>query len=213
MTTESVAALLHLGAFALILGVGYLGLDRVHGEVDRLNKELTAIEAAVKQMLLRFGLYKDGNSHLNLRFECDEFRLLCYVGREKLHAPRGIAVRVWQKRVWVMPFLRSFHVKRDKKLVGVLVIIALYVFIRATAAAMWPEGWMISSATGFWFFAFFCIDIGITMFVAWCSSRLWSIKPRCEQFERDVLARYATLTEEMKNAMPAAENPTTAQNA
>ena len=208
MGTEPVLGqLLHLGALAVVLTAGYLGLDRIRAGRHRFAEDLRRIEIAVAGLLLEMGVTRNDRVTLRRAYDSWEVHVLCFVANKPIRLRWRWPV-CFVLRQWYFPLLRYFRFKYDFWCVSVLLCVSIGLFLLANASIVWPTvGWPIYTRPILPLLTpescFLCFTVATLWIVltAVAGYRLLSIRKLCDELESRVKARIIEMAEDIKDTL------------
>lgn len=129
MGQPSFEGLLHLGALAVVLCAGYLGIDRIRNERQTLVEELKAVAKYVRTQIDALAIPADQHVQLPPPYCTHAMYVLCYVGEVRLaNIPRRSRVASFFCKLWYAPLLRYFLNGRDRHWIAAMCLISFILF-------------------------------------------------------------------------------------
>lgn len=141
---DPVATLLHLAGLAVIIAIGYIGLDRVRRDPDRFWEDLIAAQRTAEEILrTRLDIERaEGTLKLSSLLDVYPVYILCYIAKIDLKMKPYWRLCHFVHRQLYVPFLGYFRTRTDKYVVSALCFICLVIFLCLSATAIWDVTWV-----------------------------------------------------------------------
>jgi hypothetical protein len=136
--------LLHIGAMAVLLGAGYLKLDRIGATSEELTKKLSEIRSTirgwVKSLNRQFVVEVQGKKHLDPVFDTVGAHYIMHLAGENCnHFSKLQKVGCIGLRIYYSPFHKAFMTGTHRLPVAVLTAISIALFILAADGTIWDD--------------------------------------------------------------------------
>jgi hypothetical protein len=129
MEQPSFEGLLHLGALAVVICAGYLGIDRIRNERQTLVEELRAVGTYVRKRIDALALPAEQHVELPPPYRTHAMYVLCYVGGVRLaNIPRRSRIASFFCKLWYAPLLRYFRSGADRVCISIMCLISFALF-------------------------------------------------------------------------------------
>jgi hypothetical protein len=139
-----IEALLHLGALGVGISVGYIGLDRIREERDKLKEEIDKVREEMRKLFLILDIKQSDKRKLKVIFSNYKTYVLCYVAEDEIRLRWRRPLHVIHRQCYV-PVLGYFRRRADLVVVTIIAIILTTCFVAFTAAALWDFATLLNS--------------------------------------------------------------------
>ncbi len=160
----NIDGLLHLGAIATAVAIAYVGLDRIHWDDRRFERNLKAAEQDAASALIPYDI-KDSEEYPRTVFDGLPFwtqvRLLtlCVIAKVRVHK-RPLCLAAHTIHVQInFPMFMYFRDRWDRFVIRILAVISIVLFLLVTAIVTWEMESisLLPKCTAYW--PIYSIDI------------------------------------------------------
>jgi hypothetical protein len=163
MDQPSFEGLLHVGALAVVICAGYLGIDRIRSERQTLVAEINAVQKYVRTKIDALNLPAEQHVEIPKPYRIHAMYVLCYVAKVRLaNIPKRSRIASFFCRIWYVPLLRYFHSGADRIVIGALCLISFILFEFTIYAGIAQHSWLLSFYP---LLTVFCIYTAILLWV------------------------------------------------
>jgi hypothetical protein len=215
MEQPSFGGLLHLGALAVVLCAGYLGIDRIRDGRQTLVDELTAVAKYVRTQIDALEIPADQHVELPPPYRTHAMYVLCYVGEVRLaNIPRRSRAASFFCKLWYAPLLRYFRNGRDRRWITAMCLISFVLFECLILGGIHDHPLLRNQTALDGSFVIFTFIVCWVFVTAALSHRLRNIGSTCNSLRRKVIKQIEdTLAVDLQKALVNLNNEPPAVNA
>jgi hypothetical protein len=203
MEQPSFEGLLHLGALAVVICAGYLGIDRIRNERQTLVAELKAVGDYVRTRIDALAIPADQHVELPPPYRTHAMYVLCFVGEVRLaNIPRRSRFASFFCKLWYAPLLRYFRSGADRVLIAIMCLVSFALFECMILGAI-HKHWLVTNQLALDVaFAIFTTIVCWVFITAAVSHRLRVIGATCMKLKKKVVKQIEdTLKVDLKKAL------------